>query len=111
MNVVGVGIVLILYVAGAFCCVLALWARGMGESHAAISSAYCGLPGRWGGVSGRDPAIVERPCRRSGKSVPGRCSDWRATHAASTALVNAAVVCSTSALVGTVAMGMVLTLR
>ena len=36
MNVVGVGIVLILYLAGAFCCVLALWARGMGRSHAGI---------------------------------------------------------------------------
>ena len=112
MNVVGVGIVLILYVAGAFCCVLALWARGMGESHAGIYffSSIAAFPDD--GAAYLDAIRQSWSNRAEDQQIRARqvlrlARNTRRKHR----LVNAAVVCSTSALVGTVAMGMILTLR
>jgi hypothetical protein len=112
LNLAGVGIVLALYLAGAFLCVLALWSRGMGRSRPGIY-----FFGNIANLPEDGSAYVEEVRQTLANRAEDHCiramqvlrlsRNTRRKHR----LVNAAVVCSTCALVGTVAMGMVLTLR
>ncbi|HCC57795.1 MAG TPA: hypothetical protein DEQ47_11130 [Solibacterales bacterium] len=109
LNLLGIGVVLALYLAGAFLCVLALWSRGMRDSRPGIYffGNIANLP-----VDGL--AYVEN----IRQSLANRTEDHRVraeqvlrlsrNTRRKHRLVNAAVLCSSSALLGTAVMGMVL---
>jgi hypothetical protein len=111
INFVLVGTVLALYLAAAFLCVLALWARGMGPSRAGVHFFGDIANLRDGGDylerARRTLATSDEELRGRAAEVVILSQNTRLKHR----LVNAAVVCCMVALLGTVVVGMGVVVR